>query len=328
MKVFMKKAISYNRVLIYLLNRLASNRVISLIISWVESNTFEKYSKEKLKHQPIFIIGAPRTGSTVFYQAITNNSDVLYFDNLVCSFYKNILFGFWLSNKLFKQKAHGSFDSEHGNTAKSGLHAPSECGSFWYRWLPKDRHFINYDDTANQHAKAIQREITAVSNYFNKPIVFKNLNAGQRLRFLSKIFPDARFIFLRRDPVYTTQSILLAKRKIGLPDNHFWSVMPANVDDLREMEWPEQIVKQVFYLEHQIAKDLQLFSKANIFEVDYLRISQESVNRLISKLGLKKRSIFHAPAIQMKDKLKLSAESTKMLIDYIHKLDWTKTIVK
>ena len=30
---------------------------------------------------PIFIIGAPRTGSTILYQGLTNQADVLYIDN-------------------------------------------------------------------------------------------------------------------------------------------------------------------------------------------------------------------------------------------------------
>jgi hypothetical protein len=300
----------------------------SKIISQFEESTFQKYAKGNLKHQPVFIIGAPRTGSTVFYQTITNQSDVLYFDNLVCSFYRNILFGFWLSNKLYEQKAHDCFDSDHGSTAKAGLHAPSECGNFWYRWLPKDRHFIDYEDGAAQDAESIQREITAVSNYFNKPIVFKNLNAGQRLRLISKIFPDAKFIFLRRDPFYTAQSILQAKRKLGLPDNHFWSVMPSNSDVLKTLNWPAQIVGQIYYLERQIAADLQLFPSANIVEMNYLDTSEKSINILMSTLGLEQRECYKSPAIKLSNKITLNSTEVELIMAEISKLDWAKTIVK
>ena len=172
--------------------------LVSPLIKVWEDKQIKKYASMPLKHQPVFIIGAPRTGSTILYQTITNQLDVLYIDNLVCHFYRNIFFGFWLSNKLFKQKAHNCFKSNHGNTSSCGLHAPSECGGFWYRWLPNDRHFIDYDDITDEMVEQIREEITAVINYFDKPLVFKNLNAGQRLRLLQRCFPEAKFIFTKR----------------------------------------------------------------------------------------------------------------------------------
>ena len=193
----------------------AINKILTLLIpiikAW-EGKYMKKYANQALKHQPVFIIGAPRTGSTILYQTLTNQLDVLYVDNLTCRFEKNFFFGFCLSDKLFKQKAHNCFKSNHGDTTKCGLHAPSECGGFWYRWLPLDRHFIDYDDITDDMVSEIRDEITTIINYFDKPLVFKNLNAGQRLRLLSKCFPDAKFIFMKREFIFTAQSIIKAKK--------------------------------------------------------------------------------------------------------------------
>lgn len=285
-------------------------------------------NKNNLKHQPIFIIGAPRTGSTVLYQSLTNQADVLYVDNLVCLFFRNFFFGFWLSNKLFKQKAHDCFKSRHGNTKDCGWRAPSECGGFWYRWLPTDRHFVDHDEVSQSAIEQIRSEITASSNYFNKPIVFKNLNAGQRLRLLAQAFPEAKFIFVRRDPLYTAQSILQAKRKVKVPDKQFWSIMPPNVEELKQLDWSEQIVKQIYYLEKQIAEDLQLFPKENVYEVNYTDLSQQTITDLIEQLGLPQRTAFQNPAIKLNEKIALIEHEVQLLQQEIKKLDWSLTHVK
>ena len=303
-------------------------KVLSPTLAFFEKKIKKIGSVTENYHQPIFIISAPRAGSTVLYQSLTNQADVAYVDNLVCLFLRNFFFGFWLSNKLFKQRPHNCFQSEHGNTANCGWHAPSECGGFWYRWLPTDYHFVDFAQVVAKDIEEIKNEITAVSNYFEKPIVFKNLNAGQRLRLIVKAFPDAKFIFVRREPLYTAQSILKAKRKLKIPDNQFWSIMPPNVDELRKLDWPEQIVKQIFFLEKQIAKDLQLFPKQNVYEVCYTELSQSRITGLIFDLGLNERTYFKKPEISLNEKLSLTEQEVLSIKNEIKKLDWSETHVK
>ena len=304
-------------------------KVCSPLVSFVERIRVNKKSRPKLvEYPPIFIVGAPRTGSTVLYQSITNQADVLYIDNLVCLFFSNFLFGFWLSNSIFKQKAHNCFQSEYGDTSNYGWHAPSECGSFWYRWLPANRHFVDHNEIAIEDIEEIKVEIAETSNYFKKSIIFKNLNAGQRLRMLVKAFPDAKFIFVRRDPLYTAQSIIKAKRKLKIPGNQFWSIMPPNVDELKKLDWHEQIVKQIYYIEKQIAEDLQLFPKQNVYEVNYTELTQEKITELIAQIDLKKKTMFQAPEIILNEKLSLPEQEIQLIQNEIKKLDWSQTHVK
>ncbi len=301
-------------------------RLTSPLIKVWETKYLEKYGNMPLKHQPVFIIGAPRTGSTIVYQIITNQLDVLFIDNLICKFHRNLFFGFWLSDKIFKQKAHNCFKSEFGNTEKYGLHAPSECGAFWYRWLPKDRHFIDYNDINDKIIKEIRTEITAVINYFNKPIVFKNLNAGQRMRLLKKCFPNAKFIFVKREQIFTAQSILKAKRKLKLKDNDFWSIMPKNVAELKKLDnGYEQIVKQIYFLEKQIFEDKYLFDKRNFFIVKYNELNDcdNLITKLKSFLGVGFRDKFKNPEINLTEKLSLKPIEINQLKKEIESLVWS-----
>lgn len=299
--------------------------IISPLIKKWESKHVKKYAIQHLKHEPVFIIGAPRTGSTILYQTLTNQLDVLYIDNLVCKFYKNFFFGFWLSDKLFKQKAHNCFKSNHGDTSACGLHAPSECGGYWYRWLPSDRHFIDYDNITDDMVEQIRDEIAAVINYYDKPLVFKNLNAGQRLRLLQKCFPSAKFIFVKREPLFTAQSILKAKRKIDIADNEFWSVMPKNTNELKSLGAYEQIVKQIYNIEKQIIEDSKFFDKSNFLVVNYQELGEEFENTLIrcqNFIGLKQKLTYNKANIKLTENISLSNEEIEKIKDEIKKLDW------
>ena len=290
-----------------------------------EKKYFKKYASQSLKHQPVFIIGAPRTRSTILYQVITNQLDVLYIDNLVCWFNKNIFFGFWLSNKLFNQKAHNCFESIYGNTSKFELHAPSECGAFWYKWLPTHRHFIDYNDITDKMINEIREEITTVINYFDKPLVFKNLNAGQRLRLLSKCFPDAKFIFIKRDPLFTSQSILKAKRKLNLLDNEYWGIMSRNFEILKNLNYSEQIIKQIFYIEKQIMEDSKLFNKENFLIIKCTR-SVNNFKNLFSEcqkfISFREKKNYKKIVIDFAEKLVLKESEIKNLQQEIRKLNW------
>jgi len=293
---------------------------IAPIIRFFEKKKVQKYAKKTLKHQPIFIIGAPRTGSTILYQTLTNQTDVLYIDNLVGKFYRNLFFGFWLSNKLFKQKAHNCFSSNHGST--KGLHSPSECGDFWYRWLPKDRHFIDDNDITDKMVKEIREEISAVINRYDKPLVFKNLNAGQRLRLIVKCFPNAKLIFVKRDPFFTVQSILQAKRKNKIPENQFWGIMPQNVKELKRLDWCPQIVGQVYFLEKQIIQDLSLFSDVSTITVNYTDIEGDYINNLANKLGLKVLDNYKRASLYLNQKNNLNEDESNLIQSEIKKYNW------
>ncbi len=312
-----------NKYLNFTFNKLLN--FISPVIKPWEKKYIKKYAKMKLKHQPVFIIGAPRTGSTILYQTITNQLDLLYIDNLSCRFNKNLFFGFWLSNKIFNNLAHNCFKSKHGDTATCGNHAPSECGNFWYRWLSKENHFIQEEQITEKMVKEITEEITAVTNYFNKPVLFKNLNAGQRLRLLKKCFPEAKFIFVKRDPLFTAQSILKAKRKIKIADNTFWSVKPKNYKELGKLETYEQIVKQIYFIEKQIINDIKLFPQENILTIDYKDLGERfdgTIKKCQELINVKEKKSFNKAEVNLTEKLSLDKKEIEQFTFEIKKLDW------
>ena len=185
--------------------------VAPLLAIW-ERSKIEHYGNQPLKHPPIFIIGAPRTGSTISYQIFSNLFDVAYCTSLVDLLYRNFFFGFVLSNALYGSAAHNVLENSYGKAVGFSPKMPTEAGYLWGRWLPRDKHFMEADEVSARKKAEIRRDITSISNYLEKPLLFKNLLIGQRLRLIHEIFPDAKIILLSRNQVYTTQSILLMSR--------------------------------------------------------------------------------------------------------------------
>lgn len=231
----------------------------------------EKKTKENLKmhedNQPIFIIGAPRCGSTILYQILSNHLDVLYFNNLSHILHKNILASFSLSKLLFKNNPHKSFKSNTGNT--KGLNAPSECHLFWYRFLPKGDHYLKEDDIENSIINKIQQEIFSLTNKYKKNLLIKNLPMGMRLEIIKKFAPNAKFIFITRNIRQNAYSIIKARKKKNIQKNEWWSVKPKNYKNLLKLEEEEKAIAQIHYINNQIKKDLKLFPKKNIIQINY-----------------------------------------------------------
>lgn len=275
---------------------------------------------------PVFVIGAPRTGSTILYQALTNAYRFAYIDNTVCTWHRNLRFGFWLSGKKHGDKPHNNFKSEHGNTHKFGGHAPSECGQFWYRWLPKTRHFIDHDEATPKMVAELRKEVLGASVYLQRPILFKNLNAGQRLRLIHKAFPGAKIIFVRRDPRFVIRSIMKARQKVGVAEGQWWSIMPPNTTELLSLPEGEMCAAQVYYLERQIEKDLALFPKNNVRVIHYQDLDQGLVHRLGEWAGVSVRDDAEIPEFQHDAPSQLTQDELEELTRLVEKYPFKKEL--
>lgn len=299
-------------------------QIMNPFINIWEKSMLNRYGGKDPEHSPIFIIGAPRTGSTVLYQTITNNFDVSYIDNLACMFHRNLFFGMWLSNKLFRNKPHNCFKSIHGNTWKTGgFHAPSECGQFWYRWLPKERHFIDYDEITDFVVRKIRKNIFAIINYFDKPFIFKNMNVGQRLRLIHEIDPDSKLIWVKRDPIGTCLSILKVKNDLYHDINKWWSIKPKSYKDIKDLKPFKQVVLQVYNIEKQINKDLKLFNYNNVSIVHYEDFRQnpdEAIRAL--KVEAAKRSISKNVKLEEQASGSINSFYKKEIEREVNLLDW------
>lgn len=261
----------------YFLNGFA--KLASIALQPAENYLAQKHGDEGIKkYPPVFIIGAPRTGSTIFYQVITNCWDIGYINNLEYLFYRNIIFGGLLSQKIFKNKCHNNFKANHGAT--KGYNSPSEFGSFWYRWFPSATHFVGADELTELQKREMRRVVSAMIALKGKPLFFKNMNCGQRIGALSQIFPEALFIYCARNPLYTAQSLLETRKRVYGNYNTWWSIMPKEYHKLQSLQPIEQVVAQIYYIEKQINKDLEKYYSGKWIELKYEHFAENPLQQL------------------------------------------------
>ncbi len=275
--------------------------------------------------QPIFIIGAPRTGSTLLYQIITYVFRVSYISNFIALFHHSLYLGFLLNEILFGERSNNSFKSWHGLT--NGLHSPNECGQFWYNWLPSDKHYVSKGSVAENAIKSIRSNIFAISSKYQRPLVFKNMNAGLRMGIISEIAPNSKFILIDRDPLFTSQSILIVRKMLYGDYCKWWSLMPKNYPELRGLEFCEQVVKQIYYVKKQIHIDSVFFPGNNIMKTNYNELCsfpEQIIERLHTFLGMdvKLRRNLVLPEFALNNRQTLGNDIFLKLQAEIEKLDW------
>ncbi len=209
----------------------------------------------------IFLVGPPRSGSTLIYQYITNIYKVIYVDNLVDMFYRNPRIGSALSRIFFNDKPHNCYKSNLGNTQQCGLHAPSESGRLWYKWFPKNStgsaNLITEIET--DLANALNCAIGQAFLRYQQPLVFKNLMTTLRLQAIAKVWPDAKIIRIKRNIIDTALSIREARLKANNDPQKWWSVVPPEYQDLQDRPWPEQIIGQILAIEKHVERDITRF---------------------------------------------------------------------
>jgi len=307
----------------------------SPLLSPLEKHYINQYGHHTPDQPCLFIIGPPRSGSTILYQLITSLLEVEYVDNLANLARNNPYFGSRLSKLFFPSAKHENYTSEHGSTAGGGLHAPAEP-LFFYKWFPKDRHFTTVSDLNPEQIDEFRKTIYAMINKAGKPLVIKNLSFSLRLQALREILPDARYVVIRRAPLYTSQSLLLAMRKVRHPEHQVWGILPRDFHQLEKLDQHEMVVRQVHEIESQINQDLKGIPEKNILFTDYEHLEHrtQEILKEISTLiqsesvqtgsvqGIEPVSDPPNPAIKVKNRILLPENEIGILRKHIASLDW------
>lgn len=299
----------------------------SLLVQPFNNRIVKNMASIKHTSSPIFIIGVPRSGTTFLYQLLTNYFNLLYTSNFIKLGRENLYFAFWLFNKIYRSRPHNCFRSKYGKTDACGLLAPNEDAIFWTMMHDKLFYTSKKRDLNAEVKTAIRNNILAIQNKFNKPIILKNLRIILHGELLKELFPNAKLIYLQRDPVYTSQSIFKAisdgKGKI-MEDWLFFH--PKGYEEIINLPEHKKVVKYIYLMSKQIENSLKLFPKNNIYKIRYKDIGNDLTEILdtIGKFGgkLNRRERGKLPEIKIRNKRKISSKDLKLLEEEVNKLDW------
>ena len=212
---------------------------------------------------PMFILGAPRTGSTLLYQTLVQSLAVGYLNNAQAMLHgAPLLVARWGGHR----PPGGEFRSDLGLTR--GWSGPSEAGAFWYRWFPRDVPHVSDQDVAVGTLLSLRQVVGALTRRLG-PMLFKNLTNSMRIRVLASLFPEARFVVVERDLLWTAQSILLARIQVHGNPTRWWSVRVPGWQRLQALPPEEQVTSQVVEIDRIIDADARLVGAERFLRVRY-----------------------------------------------------------
>ena len=173
---------------------------------------------------------------------------------------------------------YSDFKSEHGRTSRPN--DPHEGYLFWRRFYPRKTHdYIEEQTLSIKEVNEIRNTIKFMVDYFGFPFLSKNMEMGLRLRSILKIFPDAIFIVVKRDPRSTASSLLNARLKDYNSKDVWWSIRPKEYEELMKLSYYEQITFQITNIYNTIHADIQ--NKNNLLYVDYEDLCQHPEKEML-----------------------------------------------
>jgi hypothetical protein len=209
----------------------------------------------------VYIVGVPRSGTTLLAQMLCGYLPVGYINNLIARFWLKPSVGIRLSQAVLGEEArnHITLRSTHGTT--EGASSPHEFGYFWRYWLQLDQtptHHLSVPALAKLDRVglqyALQQEILAS---FNCPVVLKNIICGFHAAFLTEIHPLSLFLYIQRDPLATAASILKVRRERFGSYHTWWSLKPSTYPfDIPPNDPALEVAMQVVMCQREIDQEL------------------------------------------------------------------------
>lgn len=198
---------------------------------------------------PVFIVGPPRSGTTLLYQLMAASLDVGYINNFMARFWLAPVVGAYLSAQVLGISKQADVHSDLGRT--KGLGGVHEFGYFWKRFFPGKTDYAADIDAESE--ALLKREVGTMQSVLGKRLVFKNLTCGLRIAPLAKVFGEPVFIEVRRSPLANAMAILKARRKFHGNEDVWWSLEPGNLDELKKLPVPLQLEAQICRLREDIS---------------------------------------------------------------------------
>lgn len=228
---------------------------------------------------PLFVVGNPRSGTTVLMQFLSSTGQFAVPTNLLSRFYYAPYLGARIQQLLtdprfdYKGQLTGSsgsagFSSNLGNS--TGPLAPHEFTHFWRRFLP------NYDleYMAEEQARLVDwdgllKGIAAIEYAMGKPLACKAFMMQYNLNLLPGIFEKFIVLYVERSPLLIMQSILEGRQAHYGTRELWWSVKPKEYVLLKNMDVYHQIAGQVYFTELAIAEGMETIPESNGLVIRY-----------------------------------------------------------
>jgi len=228
-----------------------------------------------------FIVGAPRSGTTLLYQLIAKHLDAAYISNQLARFWSAPLAGAALLQARYgATHPSGDLTSHYGRAPDA--FGPHEFSWFWHYWGD----FSRYDDLRGDELdrvdwSAIADRLSALAGHARRPLVLKSINfTNYQTQILARHLPNARFLWIDREPLYCAQSILEARMSRYGDIKRWWSIRPRDAERFREREPSEQVAHQIADIAQALTRSASTLGHDRFHRVRYEDLTTDPTKTL------------------------------------------------
>ncbi|MBN1462431.1 MAG: sulfotransferase [Paludibacteraceae bacterium] len=262
------------------------------------------------KATPIFIVGAPRSGTTLIFQQMIRQLQLVYISNLMALFPNQML-------KIFNITASKIINYSEMKESMfgyiSGVNSPNEAGkifTFWFEKVP-----------AEHKIELIRNTINYLYSKHEAPLVTKNVRNSSRLKNILKVFPHVKIVYIKRDTRMNAQSIILARRELG-DEKRWFGVKPIGYEKVLKKDIFYQAVWQVFETEKMIENFIKN-NNTNYYALsyeDFCKDTKMHIKTIASKFELKSKNNGFSK-LESRNGIKLNKAEWNLLSKYTKKFE-------
>lgn len=230
-------------------------------LDWLEQLEYRRHRSSTAAEHALFVLGLPRSGTTLVYQALAHSLSWSYFCSLAETRPRWPLLATRMASRSMRSY-RSSFRSEHGFTERHA--GPAEARDLWAQWLGWER---DEPSQGPQAERRMRTTVHAVSHIVGAPFLGKNPDHCLHLPVLTRVFPRALFVRVSRQRLAVARSIARARLSM---DSDWFGAKPPGWRDAKQGSLIQQVLFQIASLEQLLARDLErLVEPERVIPIDY-----------------------------------------------------------
>ncbi len=278
------------------------NSMVNSLFGWSEVRKYGSQIELEKIHPPLFILGHWRSGTTHLHNLLARDNRFA-FPNLYQVLYPKtfltteVAFTRWMSKVLPKTRMgldnvrlrwNVPYEDEFA-TAATSFRSPYLTLAFPRRRDHYDR-FLTFQEASRKDIEAWQGSLIwflkKLTWKYQKPLVLKSPTHTCRIRMLLEIFPEAKFVHLRRHPLAVFRSM---KRMVSV-GLKYW-----NLQSHRSIDWDQRIIQQYREMYDIFFHERSFIPAGHFHELSYEALESnpiEEVRKIYKALSLPDFSCF------------------------------------